>query len=160
MNPLPSTTALTERPSWNPWPYSLAAFLILFGGGMIGFAFLAVRHHQDLVRPDYYEYEIRYQEQMDRVVRTQALDEQVRIALANNGRTLELQVPAGAEGTVQLYRPADARLDRQFPLAVDAAGQQQVELTGLNPGLWKVRMHWRVRGADYYRDAAVILPEH
>lgn len=159
MNTLPSSTSLAERPSFNPWPYSLAAFLILFGSGVIGFGFFAIRHHQDLVRPDYYEYEVRYQEQIDRMARTRALEEPIGIALANEGRTLKIQVPAGAQGIVHLYRPADARLDREIPLMVDAEGRQQLELEGFKAGLWKVRVHWWRDGADYYRDATVILPE-
>ncbi len=51
------------------WP---GGFFILFGGYIAGFIVFASRQKMDLVRNDYYDQEIRYQQQIDRVQRTAA----------------------------------------------------------------------------------------
>ncbi|HRI16018.1 MAG TPA: FixH family protein [Verrucomicrobiota bacterium] len=154
-----SDLSVPLNPSWNPWPHGLAAFLSLFACAVAGMGIFATRHNQDLVSPDYYEQEIRYQEQIDRVTRTQALTDPVTVALSPDGRTLELRLPVAAQGTVQLYRPAEARLDREFPLALDAQGRQRLDLNPLKPGLWRARVQWQQGGQEFFRAANVILPE-
>ena len=66
--------------SWNPWPTGLVVVLGLFATGVFSFGLFAVRHSQDLVSPDYYDREIRHQEHMDRVTRTDAASSAASVA--------------------------------------------------------------------------------
>ncbi len=63
----------------------------------------------------------------------------------------------GATGNLHLYRPSDARLDRNVPLALNAAGIQRLDAKELRDGLWKVRVKWRFDGKDYFVDQPVIV---
>jgi len=161
MNSLPTTPTLAPalKPSWNPWPYGLVAFLGSFACAVIGFGIFAIRQNQDLVRPDYYDQEIRFQEQIDRVARTKALGEPVTVMLSADGRFLEVCLSSSAQGTIQLYRPADARLDREFALEPDAAGAQRLDVSALQSGLWKARVHWRTGTEEFFQDATIVLPK-
>ena len=77
-------------------------------------------------------------------------------------RSIVLSLPrahaATAAGTVTLYRPSDAGADRVGPLAVDAAGRQQVSLDALARGRWLLQVRWSAEGRDYYFEEPVIVP--
>lgn len=153
----------TSGSAFNPWPYCTAGFLILFFSCVVGAGVFASRQRVDLVRPDYYEEELRFQKQYDRVQRTRSLPSELSIGIASRARALTLGLPAehaskSPTGTIHLYRPSDARLDRQVPLAVDAAGRQSLDASSLEPGLWKLRVTWQVGGIEYFHDASVVIP--
>lgn len=153
-----SAVAAPLKPSWNPWPYGLVAFLGTFVCAVVSFGIIAIRNNQDLVSPDYYDHEIRFQEQIERVARTEALSSEVTVALLAGSGQLELQVPANSVGTIKLYRPADARLDLIFPLILDAQGRQRLDVSALKPGLWKAHVQWKSGTEEFYKDVPVVIP--
>jgi hypothetical protein len=147
----------------NPWPIGIGAFLGCFVTAMIGFVLFAVWHRMELVAPDYYEQEVRYQSQMDRLGRTRALAGQIRVTHDAVRRELLIVLPPDRAphrpaGHIQLYRPSDVGLDRRVQLDVDARGEQALDATALQPGLWKVRIQWTVQGQDYYSEQQVVVP--
>lgn len=142
------------------WPYAIIAWMALFATGVVSYIVFAQGHRMELVRADYYEQDVRFQERMDRVERTRAMPHPVSVAHAGGRITLTLPAEharAGAVGTVELYRPSDARLDRELPLAVDAHGGQTIDARDLRPGLWKVRVSWTAAGEDYFHDESVVI---
>ena len=149
----------THPRSW--WPFALIAFFAVFIGWLGTFAVIAIRNSMDLVRPDYYEQGVRYQEQIDRENRTARLSDAVLISYDAAGN-VALQLPAAQAakspaGTVRLYRPSDASLDRELPLAVNAAGHQVVDTTQLRRGNWKLRVTWRVEGEEFFSEQSIVL---
>ena len=144
--------------SWNPWPTGLVVVLGLFATGVFSFGVFAVRHSQDLVSPDYYDREIRHQEHMDQVTRTDAASSAASVAITGSPTVLALALPPGAVGRVELYRPANAQWDRVVPLALDPEGRQRVELSDLQSGLWRIRVVWKAGGLDYFREVRFVSP--
>lgn len=139
----------------------MIAFFAVFIGWLGTFAVIAIRNSMDLVRPDYYEQGVRYQEQIDRENRTARLSDAVQISYDAAGN-VALQLPAAQAakspaGTVRLYRPSDASLDRELPLAVNAAGHQVVDTTQLRRGNWKLRVTWRVAGEEFFSEQSIVL---
>ena len=150
-------------PEFNPWPYGITAFLVLFFGCVVSFGIFAVRQQVDLVRVDYYEEELRYGKQYDRLSRTKALEHPMSVAHLPQAHQIAVQLPAehasaGAQGTIQLYRPSDARLDREIPLAAAASGMQLLDASTLQAGLWRVRVTWQSGGKEYFHASKVVIP--
>jgi nitrogen fixation protein FixH len=147
--------------SRNPWPIAITVFFIIAFSGLIAFIVFATTQHVDLVRSDYYEEEVRFQEQLDRVNRTRQIAGQVTVAYDSVQQCITVHLPAaqaaGASGHIHLYRPSDARLDQELPLQLTAEGSQRVPARQLRSGLWKVRVQWSVGGQEYYYDDAVVI---
>lgn len=146
----------------SPWPYAIIAFFALLITCVVSFTIFASRHPQDLVRGDYYAEEIRFQGQIDRQKRTSALNLDIEIAYDATKQSISITLPAShagraVKGDVRLYRPSDARLDREFPLALDPVGQQKLEATALAQGLWKIRVQWTVDGQEYFVDRKLVV---
>jgi len=148
----------------NLWPVGIVATFAVFIAGTAGLVVLSARNNVELVRPDYYEQELRFQEQINRRERVQALAEPARVAYDATQRRLTLALPAAhaaahATGEIQLYRPSSSGLDRRVPLQLDAQGQQTVDAAALHQGLWRVRVTWRVGDEDFaFDDTVVIAP--
>ena len=150
------------KPRRNPWPIAIVAWFILF----ISFTVILVAYisHQkmDLVRGDYYDDEIRYQEQLDRLNRTQPFNGQVTVAYDSAQQAITIALPSAhaqsmASGRIRLYRPSDESLDQDIKLAVGADGIQRVDAKKLPAGLWKVRVYWTVAGRDYFFVETVVV---
>lgn len=147
-------------PKRNLWPYGIIAVFALFIPATAGLVLLAVTHKEDLVSANYYDQEIRYQSQIDRLERTRQLGAQASVAYDAARRRICISLPAAharrrPTGKVELYRPAEAGLDQHLELATDANGAQSIDATPLRPGLWKVRVAWTVDGKDYLLDQSV-----
>jgi hypothetical protein len=146
-------------PSRNLWPASIIGFFsvaVLFLGS---FVVWAMRQHEDLVSADYYEREVRYQQQLDSMNRSQEVATKVVVTFDPAQQAILISLPAakGARGRVHLYRPSDARLDRELPLSLNQEGVQRLDATGLSGGLWKVRVKWTTEGQEYFLDQPVIV---
>ncbi len=151
------------RTGWDTWPVALIGFLVLFGIFIASYVTFAMRQRMDLVGADYYDQEIRFQQQIERVARTARVGSELRLELARSGDALQVTMPPVytkdfGGGTVVLYRPSDARMDHEFPLRPGVDGTQTIPLGGFSRGLWKARVTWKTGPAEYYRDQSLVLP--
>jgi len=150
-----------SRSTRNPWPASIIGFFVVAFIFLAAFVVWAMRQREDLVSADYYEREVRYQEQLDLLNRSHALAAQVVVTFDPAQQIVVIALPAdkhlGATGQVHLYRPSDARLDRALPLALEADGTQKLDARELADGLWKVRVKWTAAGQEYFLEQPVIV---
>ena len=149
----------------NIWPYAIIAYFALFITGIVTWVSFAMRHDDQLVRPDYYEHEIKYQTQIDRLARTRALSSESVIAYDFADKNIRITLPAemrGATigGTIHLYRPSDARLDKKISFSPSIEGVQQISVSDLQGGLWKLRLDWKNGDAEYYIEKSLVLRGH
>jgi nitrogen fixation protein FixH len=152
------TTASNSR---NPWPIAIVTFFIVFAMFIATFIAWATHQREDLVAANYYENEVRYQQQLDRMNQTQPLAAQVAVRYDAAQHSIVITLPVAqtreAAGRIYLYRPSDARLDRDVQLAVNPEGVQHLNARGLRAGLWKVRVQWSANGKDYFVERSVLV---
>lgn len=153
----------TAPSSFNPWPVGLVLAFILFISGTVALIVLSSRQRSDLVTPDYYEQEVRFQSRIDQLNRAQLFQAQIAVTFDAARQAIRIELPPAharrsPHGSIHLYRPSAANLDRQVALQLDADGTQWVDAADLRPGLWKVRVQWRVDDEDFFVDETLILP--
>lgn len=135
----------------------MAIFILI----MTQFMVRAYQNQESLVADDYYAKEIRYQEQIDKLHNTSALEEAVRIE-ALPGR-LVIDFPQAMRGqaiTGELFlmRPSDARSDLRIPVAADANGRFTVDTGEQLKGAYMVQLEWQAGGTSYLTEDNVHLP--
>lgn len=150
------------KPTRNLWPLGITLAYVLFAAGIAVMIFLACSHSSDLVSANYYEQEIKYQSRLDQLNRTAGFNDQVKVAFDTAARRISISLPADhagpqTSGNVQLYRPSAAGLDRELKLELDANGSQSLDAATLEPGLWKVRIHWTSRQQEYFADKSIVV---
>lgn len=147
---------------WNPWPVAIISYFAIFISFLVAFIVFAARQRVDLVRTDYYEQELRFQSQIDRVRRAGELTQNATVHYDAARQCIRLTVPSSpavpATGRIHLYRPSDATLDREIPLAVDPSGTQWLNADGLRSGLWKIQVQWTAGGREFYADRPLVIP--
>ena len=143
------------------WPVAIISYFALGITFLVAFIIWASRQHEDLVSQNYYETEIRYQQQIDRLNHSQQFDMLPVVTYDTARRSIIINLPTGAAadaaGRIHLYRPSDARLDCNLPLAINGQGVQELDAKHLAGGLWKVRVQWTVEGREYFCDRSVIV---
>lgn len=157
---IPAVSKASIRPRWNPWPWAVSGWFVFFFLVVVGLTTTAVRSRTDVVAGDYYAQELRFQEQLDAASRSDQLGITPKVSLESASGQLKVELPSdarqgGAVGFVTLYRPDNARLDRQVPMAVDGDGIQRITTEGLAPGRWRVRLAWTASGRSYYQETVV-----
>ena len=155
----------SSRKTRNPWPLAIVVYFIVFITFIVTFTVFAARQKVDLVSPDYYEAEIRFQKQIERLSRTQPLNTRVAVTYDAGRQQVSIRLPSGpssrpGSGLIGFYRPSDARIDRSVPLAVNDEGAQVVDVKQLRDGLWKVRVQWTLNGQEYFFDQPVVVLSH
>ena len=148
------------KPPRNFWPFGIITAFAFFIVGTILLIAISISNRTDLLAADYYEQEIRYQGQMDRLSRAQNLPAKATAAYDNARRAITVSLPpdhASAQGDIHLYRPSAAGLDQRVELKLDTRGSQTLDATNLRPGLWKVKVAWTVAGHDYAIEETVIV---
>ncbi len=149
-------------PKRNFWPLGIILACALFVTGLAVMVFIACTHSSELVSDNYYEQEVKYQTRLDQLNRTAQLNEQVKVAFDHGAKRISISLPTGpaaanASGRIQLYRPSAAGLDREVKLELDASGSQSVDATALEPGLWKIRIHWTAGQQEFFADKSVVV---
>lgn len=114
----------------------------------------------DLVTDDYYEKEIKYQQQIDKMERTSKLAEKPYIK--QDGKTITVVFPSTLlneelTGEIHLYRPSDSKKDILIPLRLDETGIQIIPAAALDNGLWTVKVQWNIGELDYTIEERVLL---
>ena len=113
-----------------------------------------------MVRNDYYEAELEYNEKMETLNRTANLKDNVRVSLDN--KNLSIQFPQEFDwekikGKVLLYRPSDRRLDRSYDIALDSTYIQLIKKDLLSPGMWKVQINWSIDTINYFNEEIIMV---
>lgn len=147
---------------WSPWPVCIIAWFTLAILGCGTFIFFCNRHPADLVAPDYYEQEVRYQGQIERIQRARQRAQLASVAYDANQKLIRIVLPPGqdlakATGSIRLYRPSAMDQDRQIELKPGRDGLQTIQTANLLPGLWEVRVSWTVDRQDYFIDRRVVI---
>ena len=148
------------KPKRNLWPIGIIATYVLFISGTITLVVVASSQNEDLVSDNYYEQEMRYQNRIDEAGRAEELASKATARYEPASGDVVIAHPREhsgrvAKGKVQLYRPSDASMDKEFPLEAGADGIQRIAVQPLNPGLWKVRIEWTVGDQSYFTEQSI-----
>lgn len=141
------------------WSKAIILSFILFAVFVAAMVTVCVRQDIGLVTRDYYKEELQYQEQLDR--KQNALNLEARPDIVVREDNLEIhyaEMDAVSTGTVTLFRPSNAALDREFRLLVPSSeAVQRFPLRGAVKGLYKARMRWVMRGKEYFMEKVIVI---
>lgn len=113
----------------------------------------------DLVADDYYEQEIKYQNEIDKKNRTNQLTEQVDVILEKEN--VKISFPKNSyeyiSGKINFYRPSDEKLDFSLDIKIDSTVSQIIPRGKLAKGLWKVKVDWRHFNQEYLNEKIIVI---
>jgi hypothetical protein len=153
---------IKTRQKKNYWPLALIIVFTLFISTVLIVVVFSYYHTVDLVSTDYYEQGIAYQQQIERIKHSRQSVNQLRLEYDPAERALIIHFPdslstAALEGTVTLFRPADARQDKIIPLLIGGDHRQRIQLQDLAGGLWRIKIFWKKDRTEFYQEETVII---
>ena len=144
------------------WPIGIAVFYITFMVIVIAVVIFSTFHKVDLVTEDYYEQEIKYQDQIDRIARTNKLSRPVSWDYDKSQKQVTIKFPLEidrrmVEGNILFFRPSDAEQDKVISLRLSEKNLQEISTQHLIPGLWKLKIFWKIDDQDFYTEGTLII---
>jgi hypothetical protein len=142
------------------WGKGIALTYILFVVAVLIMVAFSFTKEVNLVADDYYDKEIKYQEQIEKIKNTEQLPEKPEIKIAD--REIEITFPSffnpfDITGNVHLYRPADNGNDRIIALNPDGKLMQNIPVDNMARGLWKIKIDWEAKEKKYYFEKILII---
>ena len=142
------------------WGLKIVLSFVVFIGVITTLVYISMNQDVSLVAEDYYEQEIAYEEQIQRIKNSQELEEPLEFKV--EGKKAKITYPETLralfkEGTVHFFRPSESRLDQEFLMLPRKSNYQEIELKDFKPGLWKVKINWRSAEKEYYKEISIVL---
>lgn len=129
---------------------SFVAFIIF----ILYFVVLSFRDpasNHDLVTEDYYQKELKYQEDLDAADNLKSAGGGMQVLQVAEGVQIqfpEYMEPNQIQGTVSLYRPSNKQLDFKTPIQLSER-QLLIPKSRLLDGRWDIRVFWTYEGKPY-----------
>jgi len=141
--------------NWGKWIIVSFALFAIFIGTL---ATICIRQDISLVSKSYYEDELKYEEQIQRINRTAELKVKPKLWITQNKLEIHFNPFDQIEGgEMKLFRPSDVGLDKEFIFQPAIDTEQKFDLTFLPKGMYKAKIRWKMRGKEYYFEKIINL---
>ena len=142
------------------WGTGIFLFYTVFASVLFYAVYESTKHDNSLVVENYYDYDLAYQQQYDRLENTALLEEPFKMNWSSSDKQLTLQFPAvfenaKVEGDISFYRPNNKSLDWNLPIAINEANEMPVDLSKLPAGRWKAQVKWEANGTPYFAERTI-----
>jgi hypothetical protein len=142
------------------WGVKIAATYIIFVIGVLVMVLIFMNQDVHLVTDNYYAKELEYQNQIDKINRTNQLDEQLQIM--NQPSLIKFIFPQQfktekIQGKIQFYRPSDQSKDFVIDIMTDTSNSQIVGTEKFSKGVWRVKIDWSVKENTYYNEKILLV---
>lgn len=145
------------------WGYGILVFIIIFLLFIAGNIFFSTFVRTDLVEEDYYENELVYQKQIDKMTRAKedgAIPEFIQGAVTLAIKFPEEHYSKGITGKFYFYRPSNAKMDRTIDINLNENSFQIIQTGSFPKGLWNLKIDWMVDSVSYYHEKEIIIKKH
>ncbi|HEY5823161.1 MAG TPA: FixH family protein [Cyclobacteriaceae bacterium] len=140
------------------WGKSIVLAFVLFALFIGVLVVVCVRQEISLVSKNYYEEELDYQKQIERMNNTEHLVSKPVISVANGQLQILYHTSSElSEGELKLFRPSDLRFDKSFVLQSFANPVQRFDVAQLPKGMYRARMQWSAEGKEYFIEEIINL---
>jgi hypothetical protein len=141
------------------WGYKILFVYLAFVAGILFLVFKANREKFDLVLPNYYEAELKYQDVIDQTQRAAELSAPPKITHSVNSVSIQLPgefLNKEVKGELYLYRPSDASKDLRKSFTT-AQAFTEIDLNNNLSGAYEVKLSWESQGKTFYNEQRIFF---
>lgn len=142
------------------WGHKIIIVFVLFAAGIITLVTKSMHTRIDMVTPDYYAAELKYQEVIDGRREAQSLS--APVAINQSAQSIGVAFPSEMQGivlngNVLFYRASDSRQDVSLPIKTDENGLMLVSKQRFAKGDYRVQLQWEAGGKTYFQENLVTV---
>ena len=143
------------------WGFGIVLAFIGFIGFILYFVIIASTDQKadhNLVTDEYYQEELKYQEEIDAQTNANSLNGKFEFKQTDEG--LKIEIPENirqhnTEGTVSFYRPSNKQLD--FDLSISLSNPHLlIPDNRLLGGRWDIKIRWKHLDKDYLVKESIV----
>lgn len=141
------------------WGKSIILAFILFAAFIGALVTICMRQDISLVTREYYKEELDYQAQINRISHTTTLSEKpsIQVEMGDIIKVHYSDFHSIQSGELHLFRPSEAKMDKQFALRRSAETLQYFSTAGMERGMYRARMKWTMNGEEFYIEHVINL---
>lgn len=142
------------------WGTGIVIAMVIMIGGMVTLVSIAVRQDYDLVEDDYYQKSVDYQQHIEKVKRTEALEQKITFSQTADSLSLTFPNIAGYSaysGKIHFYSPVAEKHDLTLPVKLNSVFSQSIDLRKLEAGRYEVKIDWTANRTDYYQETEIVV---
>lgn len=144
------------------WGHGLMGLYISFALAMLFFVYKCSQHPVDLISADYYDKEIKFQQQYDKEQNAEALSSPLQLNVNAENKTVELNFPTISntsvlKGTIYFMRPDNSADDKNIAIAANELHLQTIDYSTWKKGLYRMEVNWSDGVKDYYKQSFIKL---
>ena len=139
------------------WGKAIILTFVLFAGFIGTMVFLMTRQQIDLVTENYYQDEIAFQQQIDRVNNARR-NPSATMTYQPDTQQVVLVLPTTLQkGEITFYRPSDRRQDFRVKIPAEHSTRQVIPTHTLAKGNWRVQFTWTDGRLEYFKEAQIFI---
>ncbi|MFN0202298.1 MAG: FixH family protein [Bacteroidia bacterium] len=139
--------------------YGKFVFLLYAGFvlGMSTLCYMAVNQKFDMVTPNYYAQELKYQGTIDARSNANAFTKGMYLQKTADSLTLVFAQPIEnkAKGIAHFYCPSDANNDKEVSFDFTSDQKIAMNIEGIAPRYYQVSLNWEANGVPYQVETSV-----
>ncbi|MDH4459893.1 MAG: FixH family protein [Flectobacillus sp.] len=133
------------------WGHSIVLTFVLFALFIGTMVYRMSSQQVDLTGSDYYQKEIAYQEQIDRIQNAKTFVNTKAMNYSPETQTIKILLPTKAtKGEVTFFRPSDKHLDFSVPITSKNNSLITLSTASLDKGFWRVQATWSDGAKEYF----------
>lgn len=142
------------------WGYRVMFLYVGFAGLIIYFVTRSMNEKVDLVTPDYYAQELKFQDKIESINRNNDLNQALGIEYSDAG--IIITYPTDLQnktitGAINIFRPSDKSKDQTIEITPDKEMKQTISTTSLSKGMYRIKVDYEVDGAGYYSEKQIVI---
>ena len=138
------------------WGKSIVLSFVVFASFIGTMAYKMATAKVDLVRTNYYQKEIEFQQQIDRVNNSVTFKNAHIMTYSPENQVLRIGFPTPvSKGEVTFFRPSDKGLD--FTIPIQKTTTFDYSTKKMSKGYWKVQVTWTDGRREYYLEDELMI---
>ncbi|MCU0429409.1 MAG: FixH family protein [Cytophagaceae bacterium] len=139
------------------WGHYIILSFVFFAAFILYLVYRSSQYTVDLVSEDYYQRELDFQQQLDKM--NNAASHKVQLHWSDSTLILEFPDTTDFDGAhLRFMRPSDSRLDRKWMVADLQHARKIVPLSSLKTGLYTLSIEWSDTRKAYYQEEQIMIP--
>ena len=139
------------------WGIKIIMSFVIFAAGIIIMVAISISKSTDLVSENYYEQEIKYQDQIDLLKNSREIEKIINLTYADNLIIINSAGKKGLKGEMHFYRTSNAAKDFKIDFSPDEQGMQTLTASNLDKGLWKVKMSLKDSSSKFFVEKSIFI---
>jgi len=139
------------------WGIKIILSFVIFAAGIITMVAISISKSTDLVSENYYEQEIKYQDQIDLLKNSREIDKSISLTYADNLIIINSGGIKSLKGEMHFYRTSNAAKDFKIDFSPDENGMQTLTASNLDKGLWKVKMSLKDSSSKFFVEKSIFI---